>query len=239
MAYPAETKALALKLYQSGLSVRQVSDELNVPNGTAHWWLRKAGIRRNRVELHSPAVKARALALRADGWDCISVAREVGVPTPTLRNWINAEWPDLKQRPPIINRYSGDQKRRVYAMLSEGTRWVDISAATGVPVQRIDAWARLRARGPQPMREAWLSIPIGPMPKLPGAMCRGGKTAVFFDEAGKEDEAKAICAVCPERPACLDWALRNHEKFGIWGGLNSRERERMRRHADARGAANG
>ena len=31
------------------------------------------------------------------------------------------------------------------------------------------------------------------------------------------------------REECLEFALRNGEKFGIWGGLSERERRRIRR----------
>jgi WhiB family redox-sensing transcriptional regulator len=59
-------------------------------------------------------------------------------------------------------------------------------------------------------------------------------TDVFFCE-GHENEkrrvARAVCGGCPVKQECLDYALRHHEKFGIWGGLTERERRRYRRHA--------
>jgi WhiB family redox-sensing transcriptional regulator len=30
------------------------------------------------------------------------------------------------------------------------------------------------------------------------------------------------------RPDCLEYALRNDERFGIWGGKSERERRRLR-----------
>jgi WhiB family redox-sensing transcriptional regulator len=30
---------------------------------------------------------------------------------------------------------------------------------------------------------------------------------------------------------CLDYALDNDERFGIWGGLSERERRRLKRRA--------
>ncbi|TMR13807.1 WhiB family transcriptional regulator [Nonomuraea turkmeniaca] len=44
-----------------------------------------------------------------------------------------------------------------------------------------------------------------------------------------EDLAKAICAGCPVRGDCLRWALEHGERWGIWGGLNPRERRHLRR----------
>lgn len=43
--------------------------------------------------------------------------------------------------------------------------------------------------------------------------------------------AKALCRECPVRNACLDYALTKPEPYGIWGGLNERERKRLRRQA--------
>ena len=41
--------------------------------------------------------------------------------------------------------------------------------------------------------------------------------------------ARAVCRRCPVRTDCLDWALTNNERFGIWGGKGERERRAMRR----------
>jgi WhiB family redox-sensing transcriptional regulator len=38
-----------------------------------------------------------------------------------------------------------------------------------------------------------------------------------------------VCRGCEVRQQCLDYALANGEKFGIWGGLSERERRRLRR----------
>jgi WhiB family transcriptional regulator, redox-sensing transcriptional regulator len=45
----------------------------------------------------------------------------------------------------------------------------------------------------------------------------------------REAKAKAICALCPVRAQCLDYALGNSIRHGIWGGLNKEERARERR----------
>ena len=45
----------------------------------------------------------------------------------------------------------------------------------------------------------------------------------------REARAKAVCASCPVRAQCLDDALRNSTKHGVWGGLNEEERVRERR----------
>lgn len=56
---------------------------------------------------------------------------------------------------------------------------------------------------------------------------------LFFPEKGASTrEAKAICAVCEVRDACLEYALTNNERWGIWGGFSERERRRMRHGAN-------
>ena len=66
------------------------------------------------------------------------------------------------------------------------------------------------------------------------AACRGPHSAIFFppshferkdDKEAREARAKAICATCTVRQACLDYALRIREPHGIWGGLNEVERK--------------
>ena len=68
------------------------------------------------------------------------------------------------------------------------------------------------------------------------AACRGPQSAVFFppshferkdEKEAREARAKAICASCPVRRPCLDYALRIREPHGIWGGLNEVERKQV------------
>ena len=52
----------------------------------------------------------------------------------------------------------------------------------------------------------------------------------FFPSRGESaHDAKAVCAVCPVREACLDFALRMRITHGVWGGLSERERRQVRR----------
>lgn len=62
------------------------------------------------------------------------------------------------------------------------------------------------------------------------ANCRGADADLFFPERGASTrKAKAICNACEAREACLEFALTQGEKFGIWGGMSERERRRVRR----------
>lgn len=54
-----------------------------------------------------------------------------------------------------------------------------------------------------------------------------GTTALAGEQA---TEAKAVCAGCPVRRECLDWALVTKQDHGVWGGLDEFER-RAERHA--------
>jgi WhiB family redox-sensing transcriptional regulator len=40
----------------------------------------------------------------------------------------------------------------------------------------------------------------------------------FADSAGLQAEAIAICGTCPVRNACLTFAVRTGQQYGIWGG---------------------
>lgn len=43
-----------------------------------------------------------------------------------------------------------------------------------------------------------------------------------------ERKAKALCNSCPHQVDCLAWALESNQRWGIWGGLTSYTRERLR-----------
>ncbi len=61
------------------------------------------------------------------------------------------------------------------------------------------------------------------------AACRTVEPDVFFPERGESvAAAKRVCAGCPVRDECLEFAEETLQKFGVWGGLSERQR-RMRR----------
>ena len=53
----------------------------------------------------------------------------------------------------------------------------------------------------------------------------------------REAKGAAVCTHCPVRAQCVDYALRNSVKHGIWGGLNKEERARERRRRVRRPSA--
>lgn len=62
------------------------------------------------------------------------------------------------------------------------------------------------------------------------ALCAQTDPEAFFPEkGGSTREAKRVCASCEVRVECLEYALGNDERFGIWGGLSERERRRIKR----------
>ncbi len=62
------------------------------------------------------------------------------------------------------------------------------------------------------------------------ANCLGVEPNLFYPERGASTrEAKEVCRGCAVRDECLEYAINNGEKFGIWGGLSERERRRVRR----------
>ena len=72
---------------------------------------------------------------------------------------------------------------------------------------------------------------------LDRAACQGMDAPLFFgpdhearpERETREARAKTVCKLCPVRMQCLDYALRNSIRYGIWGGLNGEERTRERR----------
>lgn len=87
------------------------------------------------------------------------------------------------------------------------------------------------------------SAPVAPRQKeawFCRAACRALPTELFFpageldDQAvGQAEEAKAVCAQCPVRVACLEFAIATNQPYGIWGGANTSERRSIRRRRQA------
>jgi WhiB family redox-sensing transcriptional regulator len=61
------------------------------------------------------------------------------------------------------------------------------------------------------------------------ALCAQTDPEAFFPEkGGSTREAKKVCLACDVRGECLEYALANDERFGIWGGLSERSVESSR-----------
>ncbi|WP_306482778.1 WhiB family transcriptional regulator [Streptomyces sp. AS02] len=67
------------------------------------------------------------------------------------------------------------------------------------------------------------------------AACRQIESDLFFPTAHTQGwktqtkQAKAVCAGCPVRATCLEWALETGQNSGVWGGLSAGERRGIRR----------
>jgi WhiB family redox-sensing transcriptional regulator len=62
------------------------------------------------------------------------------------------------------------------------------------------------------------------------AACLETPNVNFFPGLGEPTKAtKAVCDTCLVRAECLEYAIVNEEKFGIWGGTSERQRRQLRR----------
>jgi WhiB family redox-sensing transcriptional regulator len=70
------------------------------------------------------------------------------------------------------------------------------------------------------------------LPSLPGALCKGEDPGTWFPSGTSQIaiwKAKKVCAACPARAECLQWALQAGEVDGVWGGTTPTERAGIRR----------
>jgi WhiB family transcriptional regulator, redox-sensing transcriptional regulator len=83
------------------------------------------------------------------------------------------------------------------------------------------------------LRRLWMGpIPVEIQPWYERAACLDKDADCFFPEKGGSTRAaKKICQTCTVQAECLEYALANDERFGIWGGLSERERRRLKRRA--------
>lgn len=72
--------------------------------------------------------------------------------------------------------------------------------------------------------------------------CRTADPLLFFhpqNERGssrirRDQSAKRVCASCPVRLECADYAIRAREPYGVWGGLSEEDREQIFRTMNVR-----
>lgn len=64
------------------------------------------------------------------------------------------------------------------------------------------------------------------------AICQLVDPETFFPKERNDaasEPAKKICRLCPVREACLEEAFIQKIEWGVWGGLNERERRAILR----------
>lgn len=67
------------------------------------------------------------------------------------------------------------------------------------------------------------------------AACNAFGTEAFFpvgqtgDAVHQTAHAKAVCASCPVRAECLEFAVTTNQEYGVWGGADEDERRAIRR----------
>ena len=67
------------------------------------------------------------------------------------------------------------------------------------------------------------------------AVCSSADPDAWFPELGGDPRpAQRICRTCPVIDECLDYALKNNFRHGVYGGLTGRQRRKLQR---AKGAA--
>ena len=60
--------------------------------------------------------------------------------------------------------------------------------------------------------------------------CRGLDASIFYPDNDEDARiATEVCQECGVRRACLEFALTQREKAGVWGGATERERRRILR----------
>lgn len=113
-----------------------------------------------------------------------------------------------------------------------------VTALSEAPSRRIESAPERVSETPQDA--VWLGIPsLIPSGQIEGelawqvdALCAQTDPEAFFPEkGGSTRDAKKVCSACHVKQECLDYALANDERFGIWGGLSERERRKLKKRS--------
>lgn len=84
-------------------------------------------------------------------------------------------------------------------------------------------------------REAYIALSKAIQERCDPAPCAQADPDAFFPEKGEVAHryVRQMCKACPVRVECLTFALENRERFGVFGGLTVKERQRLLRQSPA------
>lgn len=65
------------------------------------------------------------------------------------------------------------------------------------------------------------------------ALCSQTDPEAFFPENNTlAKDARRVCSICPVQVECLSFALKNDERYGVWGGSLEKERKQFAKTAN-------
>ncbi|MDO5743011.1 MAG: WhiB family transcriptional regulator [Micrococcaceae bacterium] len=128
---------------------------------------------------------------------------------------------------------------RTLTQAEETTAFLLAHEAASELVEPTPSWAPsldAAVEGKSPAQAIWIGLGAedeeGELGWQSEALCAQTDPEAFFPEkGGSTRDAKRVCGGCNVRSECLEYALTNDERFGIWGGLSERERRRLRKRA--------
>ncbi len=136
-------------------------------------------------------------------------------------------------------RLSTEQRELMLGLIRDGLPSQEIADAVGVSTSMVHYYAVRhgidRSRKPAASQAIEAVVPEAAEPQQSldwqaDALCRQTDPEIFFPEkGGSTKDAKRICHSCPVAAECLDQALANDERFGIWGGVPERRRRKLAR----------
>lgn len=136
------------------------------------------------------------------------------------------------------HRLTPEQRSELKHLLADGVPRDEIAQAFGVSVSTVQYHATragyTRADTPPPPKPTPLGLLFNTQPWADDALCAQTDPELFYPNKGEPTrEAKAICGKCLVAAECLDYAVDNDERFGVWGGLSERERRHIKRLINA------
>lgn len=87
-------------------------------------------------------------------------------------------------------------------------------SARGITAQAVESVDASWSEGFEP----WISL---------GACKQSDKEQFFPEKGDSASPAQLVCGSCPVRQHCLDYAMDNDIRFGVWGGLSARQRQKL------------
>ena len=129
-----------------------------------------------------------------------------------------------------------DQRATAYLAAHEALTELTAQDAPNATVTALHPGVEAEPEVSEPL-DLWQTLPgfgdtadDGQLAWQADALCAQTDPEAFFPEkGGSTRDAKKVCGSCPVKQQCLEYALSNDERFGIWGGMSERERRRLRK----------
>ena len=136
-------KEKALKMYQNGYKLKDISDEIGAAVMTIYNWILRSDVeirKRNYSRKYPQEIVEKAVEMYKNGFTIEQIAIEIGCSDYSVRSWIDKSDVPFRRTSDYKRHFSKEDKKSAVEMFKNGKKYIEIAAEIGCSVTLVRLW---------------------------------------------------------------------------------------------------